>query len=107
MEKEQVVVIGANGQLGTDICSVFKREDYCDLIELNHSDIEISSIDSCNDVVRALNPNIIINASAFHDLEKCEEDPITAYGVNALGPRNLAIISKDIDVERPSAQTGC
>jgi len=99
MEKEQVVVIGANGQLGTDICSVFKREDYCDLIELNHSDIEISSIDSCNDVVRALNPNIIINASAFHDLEKCEEDPITAYGVNALGPRNLAIISKDIGAE--------
>ena len=40
----KLVVIGANGQLGTDLLEVLSKEH--DVVGLNHTDIEITDIDS-------------------------------------------------------------
>ena len=90
---QKIIVIGANGQLGTDICNVFKHYN---VVPLTHNQVEVSSFDSCQINIQSYAPDVIINTSAFHNVEQCENDPITAYRVNALGPRNLAIIAKKI-----------
>jgi dTDP-4-dehydrorhamnose reductase len=42
-------------------------------------------------------PELIVNTAAMHHVESCELDPARAYAVNALGPRNLAIIARELD----------
>ncbi len=84
----KVVVIGANGQLGSDICSIFKKKH--EIIELLQSDIEITEISSIENALAPYKGEIIINTAAYHDLKKCEENPSTAFAVNATGTRDLA-----------------
>jgi dTDP-4-dehydrorhamnose reductase len=91
----RVAIVGANGQLGSDAAQAF-AENGDTVLALNHSDIEISAIDSVAITLRALEPELIVNTAAMHDVELCEEDPRVAFSVNALGPRNLAMVAQDI-----------
>ena len=91
----KAVVIGATGQLGTDIAEEFVRQGD-DVCRLAHGDIEISSLDSVCGVLTAEQPALIINTAAMHHVESCEKDPSKAYLVNAVGSRNLASVARDL-----------
>lgn len=86
---EKIAVIGANGQLGSDIYLCFK-ENY-KVIPLLHDDIEVTQQDSINLCLNNIQPDIIINTAAYHDLNKCEKYPEKAFLVNCIGPQNLSI----------------
>jgi dTDP-4-dehydrorhamnose reductase len=85
-----IAVIGSNGQLGTDVVNEFRRNGD-DVYPLNHSDIELSSMDSVVSRLEDLHPEIIVNTAAMHHVEKCEHEPEKAFAVNALGARNLSV----------------
>jgi dTDP-4-dehydrorhamnose reductase len=90
-----VAVIGADGQLGSDVVEAF-ADNGDKVYALAHADIEITSFDS---VARALTepaPQIIVNTAAMHHVENCEREPDKAYAVNALGPRNLARTARNL-----------
>jgi len=91
----RVAVIGANGQLGADVVRAFEvnGDDVC---SLTHADIEVSNIDSVWQALRAASPEVLVNTSAMHHVERCEQDPNAAFAVNALGPRNLAQVARDL-----------
>src|SRR5208282_1081189 len=92
----KIAVIGANGQLGADVAREFTRngDDVC---KLSHANIEIGSLQSVNDVLGQLRPQIIVNTAAMHNVESCEKEPLRAYEVNGLGSRNLAQVARQID----------
>jgi dTDP-4-dehydrorhamnose reductase len=90
-----VAVIGANGQLGNDVCNQLLLNDDA-VLRLTHSDVEIGNLDNCAEVLKAAAPRIIVNTSAFHHVEKCEAEPERAFAVNSIGARNLALVSRDI-----------
>ena len=91
----KVAVIGANGQLGTDVAGAFldSGDEAC---ALTHQDIEIANVDSVSNKLRELRPGIVVNTAAMHHVENCEQEPEKAYAVNALGPRNLALVARDL-----------
>jgi dTDP-4-dehydrorhamnose reductase len=91
----RIAVIGANGQLGVDVSEAFVRngDDVC---RLTHAAIDIESEESVRQSLNASNPEIIVNTAAMHHVEKCEQEPLKAYGVNALGARSLARASRDL-----------
>jgi dTDP-4-dehydrorhamnose reductase len=91
----KVAVIGANGQLGADVFREFNRigDDVC---ALSHTDIEICSLESLRKVLGGDKPQIIVNTAAMHNVESCEKEPLKAYEVNAVGPRNLAVVARQI-----------
>lgn len=92
----KIAVIGANGQLGDDVCQAF-RANGDEVIELNHDAIEIADLDSAAGILRSTQPQIIVNTAAMHNVEKCEADPTLSFAVNGEGARNLALIAREID----------
>jgi dTDP-4-dehydrorhamnose reductase len=91
-----VLVIGANGQLGNDVVSAFARnEDRVD--SLTHAEIEISKLESVRTCLEKRSPAIVVNTAAMHHVENCERDPEQAYAINATGVRNLALVTRDLD----------
>ena len=90
----RIAVIGSNGQLGTDLVKVLSTEH--DVIALTHDDIEVSDYSSCV-VLKNQKPDVIINTAAFHKTDQCEVDSMKTFSVNALGARNIATISKEIN----------
>jgi dTDP-4-dehydrorhamnose reductase len=91
----KIAVIGANGQLGMDVSEEFVRngDDVC---RLTHADIDIESAESVSRVLGDAKPGMIVNTAAMHHVENCEQDPLKAYAVNALGARNLARAAREM-----------
>jgi dTDP-4-dehydrorhamnose reductase len=66
----KIAVIGADGQLGTDICEALdKNKDEVTGLTVEH--IEVTDIDSVSNVLKGAGPEVVINTAAFHDLERC------------------------------------
>jgi len=91
----KIAVIGADGQLGTDVVKAFGANGD-EVVSLTHSDIEISDAGSVSERMAALRPNIIVNTAAMHHVDKCEQDPAKAFAINGLGAKNLALAAKEI-----------
>lgn len=89
----RIIVIGSTGQLGTDLIRVLKNDH--ETIGLAHEDIEVTERDSCQ-VLRRYNPDVVINTAAFHDVDRCEEEPLEAFSVNAIGAKNVAEVCREI-----------
>jgi len=90
----RIAVIGANGQLGSDLVAAFSTNG--DAVHaLTHSEVEIADI---NSVSRALAdvPEVIVNTAAMHHVENCEHEPERAFAANALGPKNLAVVAREL-----------
>ena len=91
----KVAVIGANGQLGTDVVRAF-ADNGDEVCALTHADLEVANIESVSACLRPMHPDVIVNTAAMHHVENCESEPEKAYAVNALGPRNLARIAREL-----------
>jgi len=88
----KIIIIGANGQLGTDLCNVLSHSD---LVPLTHKDIEITDINSVKQVFGKYEPDVIINTAAFVRVDDCETEQNRAFKVNALGARNVAVAAQE------------
>jgi dTDP-4-dehydrorhamnose reductase len=91
----KIAVIGGNGQLGMDVISAFAGNGD-EVASLTHSDIEISDLTSVSRVFAGIQPQVIVNTAAMHHVENCEREPEKAFTVNALGPRNVAMVARDL-----------
>jgi dTDP-4-dehydrorhamnose reductase len=91
----KIAVIGANGQLGTDVGAAFTRRGD-EVTPLTHAEIELANMDSVAACLRSLQPDVVVNTAAMHHVEKCEEQPDRAYAVNAIGSRNLAQMTREL-----------
>ena len=86
----KIAVIGANGQLGIDLCKTLNN---CKVIPLLHKDIEVADITAVKRTLEKHKPDAIINTAAFVRVDDCETEPDKAFQVNALGARNVAVIA--------------
>ena len=90
----KIAIIGSTGQLGSDLIKTLENEH--EVIGLAHKDIEITDYDSCL-TLKEHRPEININTAAFHKADQCEEEPLKTFNVNAIGAKNVAVISKEME----------
>lgn len=90
----RIVVIGSRGQLGTDLMKALSEEH--EVVGLGHESIEVSDYNSCL-ILKEHDPDVIVNTAALHKVDQCEEEPLKAFSVNALGARNVAAVSREIE----------
>jgi dTDP-4-dehydrorhamnose reductase len=90
----KVAVIGADGQLGSDVVRAFaERGD--SVASLTHGDIEVSSLESVRSGLGAGALDFVVNTAAMHHVENCEQQPDKAFAVNAMGARSLAVVTRE------------
>jgi dTDP-4-dehydrorhamnose reductase len=89
----KIAIIGANGQLGTDLKEVLSGQN--EVTGLNHSDIEITDIDSVSSVLASVKPDIVLNTAAYHVVPEAEKFPDKAFSINGTGVLNLARVCHD------------
>jgi dTDP-4-dehydrorhamnose reductase len=82
-------VIGADGQLGSDIVEVCLAEGQ-EVVPLTIQRLDVADGAQVQRVLAEFEADVIVNTAAMHQVEKCEADPLRAFAVNALGPRHLA-----------------
>jgi len=94
----KIALIGVDGQLGTDINSYFagKGIEIAGLVGLK--DIDVCDYKVSESVLKKINPDFLINTAAFHDVDLCEDEALSALEVNVTGVKNLAMICREMDV---------
>ncbi|MBD2177241.1 dTDP-4-dehydrorhamnose reductase [Pseudanabaena sp. FACHB-1998] len=93
----KVALIGANGQLGSDIVKHFSQSDRYDLTPLTRAEVDITQPESVNKVLGAQNFDVVINSAAYVRVDDCEDHPQIAFDVNAIGALNIARACRDIN----------
>jgi dTDP-4-dehydrorhamnose reductase len=92
----RVVVFGARGQLGVELCAELARRGY----EVRGYDRKALDITSAERVERALadfDPAAVFNAAAYNQVDVAEREPAMAYEANALAVRNIALACRQND----------
>ena len=97
---KKILITGANGQLGRELGKEYDGEDVSfintDVVESQGiKAMDITDIDSVLSVVRDVKPDVIINCAAHTNVDACEQQWDLAYKINAIGPRNLSIASRE------------
>ena len=91
----KILLTGASGQLGTAMQVALVEHD---VIPLTKENLDVSDFDEVQKVVKELNPECILNTAAYTNVDGAETNVHLAYAVNALGPRNLAVVAASLDI---------
>jgi len=89
----RILLIGANGQLGSDL---LKLSGAHEVVARTHQELDIADVGKVQEEVRRVQPDVIINTAAFHKVDVCETEIGRAFEVNACGVRNLALAAREV-----------
>jgi dTDP-4-dehydrorhamnose reductase len=89
-----IVLLGKNGQLGWE----FQRSLPLlgNVVALDREDLDLCDLDAVQETLRRIEPKLIINASAYTDVDGAEKNPELARTINALAPGVMAEMSRKL-----------
>lgn len=93
----RVLILGSKGQLGRCLSDQLDSANL-DLIFTNRFEIDVSDFLATKQAISAINPNVIINATAYTAVDKAEEDYKTASVINHYAVENIANICYELDI---------
>lgn len=95
-----ILVTGANGQLGNEIQKVSKHSqdhyiftDVCD----GYEKLDITNLDAIRQMVAQLDVKCIINCAAWTNVDAAETAGDIVEQLNAKAPENLAMVMKEVE----------
>ena len=88
----RVLLLGGAGRLGS---AVRARWSDCEIAAPAHAELAIERSDLLADAVARFRPDAIVNAAAFHDVDRCERETARAFQVNAVAVGEAARIARD------------
>ncbi len=98
----KILIVGCNGQLGTELTAALQagrtslgalpdayREALVTGVDVDT--LDITDLEAVRRYVAGLRPDMVLNCAAYTNVDGCETQQDTAFAVNAIGPRNLAL----------------
>ena len=85
----KILILGSQGQLGRCLYDQFSQTDY-ELIYHSRADTDIADLTETSENLIALNPDIVVNATAYTAVDLAETHESLAYQVNHFAVDNLA-----------------
>lgn len=87
----RILVTGATGQLGRALAPVLAGHE---VRGASSKDFDVADLAAVRAAVGAARPDLLINCAAYNAVDGAETDAETAFRINALGPRNLALATR-------------
>lgn len=88
------LVIGSNGQLGTDLVELLSKAGI-PVVGMDLPAIDITNPSSVHAAFAKAQPTVVVNAAAYTAVDAAETDEVTAFSVNSEGPSVLAKALRD------------
>lgn len=96
----KVLITGCQGQLGKELCrqidGLNRVQPQFQVVATDLDSMDITDTHQVQKIVSFEKPEVIINTAAYTKVDACETDEKTAFRVNAIGARNLAVAAFSI-----------
>ena len=86
----KILVTGAKGMLGQDLCPILEDEGY-DVLETDKENLDITNELAVEKYFKEAKPDIVVHCAAYTKVDKAEQEPQTAELINSTG---TAIVAK-------------
>ncbi len=90
MGRPRVVLIGAAGQLGSDLARTFDLDG--ELVALKHQDLDLLDPPRVGTLLAELRPTHVVNTAAYNRVDQAEADRDAAFALNARAVGDLAAV---------------
>ncbi|MDX3895149.1 dTDP-4-dehydrorhamnose reductase [Pusillimonas sp.] len=84
----KILITGAQGQLGRTLQQL--SPPHWAVTALGSGQLDITDAKAVREQVKALRPDLVINAAAYNAVDRAEQERERAFAVNAQGPLSLA-----------------
>ena len=91
----KVLILGSNGQLGKCLSDHLYSTDH-HITFTSREQIDIADFKQTKNQILRISPDLIINATAYTEVDKAEEDQKTANLINHLAVKNIAHICNQL-----------
>ena len=85
----RVLVSGAKGMLGTDLCPIFAHRH--DLHATDIDEMDVRQPDQVFRTFREFRPELVLHLAALTDVDGCEKTPDAAFQTNTIGTQIMAL----------------
>jgi dTDP-4-dehydrorhamnose reductase len=82
----RALITGGGGQLARDLESLLGRDAH----SYTHVELDITEGDSVARAMAEVQPDVVFNCAAFHNVDQCERQPDRAWAVNVHAVQDLA-----------------
>ena len=97
-----ILVTGANGQLGNEMRLIAKDSQndfiFTDVVEFPDVQtviLDITDLEAVRTIVKKHDIDVIVNCAAYTNVDKAEDDQELCHRLNAVAPENLAVAMKE------------
>lgn len=90
----KVLITGADGMLGTDLCRILNSS--VEVLPLTEKDGDLRDEAWTRETLQRLKPHAVVNTAAMTNVDGCEDQPELAHEVNAAAARNVAVACETI-----------
>ena len=92
----RIVVLGNAGQLGVELVRQLQERGY-EVTGWDKGEVDITDAQFVERSLAGVDPEVVINAAAYNQVDVAEREPLAAFLVNALAVRNVALACRQID----------
>ena len=98
MNLRKVVIFGSRGQLGVELVQAFSARGY-HVAGFDRATVDIADRAVVERVLAQQDPEIVVNAAAYNQVDVAESEPQPAFIANGLAVRNLAMACRQLDAQ--------
>jgi len=91
--KTTIWVVGASGRVGRALKTTLKKNTDFKVIATGR-EVNITKLSEIEQAIMVYRPNVVVNCASISNAVYCEDHKVEAFGVNAIGARNLAVVSE-------------
>lgn len=89
-----ILLIGSNGQVGQELQTTL--EPWGQVICIDRKVMDLAQLDQVQQMIHAVQPDLIVNAAAYTAVDRAETESDLAYAVNAVAPALMAEAAEQV-----------
>ena len=88
----KIIVDGVGGLLGSDVAAVLSKNHEVIAIH-GRKQVDLTKFEEVKQLVELVDPDVFVHIAGMKDVDDSQRDPIGAYAINTLAPRNIAVVT--------------